>query len=285
MTTRPAAGLERGRDRAADGRPPGRAALPESPRAGRGRRPRPPRSSRTADGRVAVDRALHVRAGEIVGIAGLEGSGRGDAGEDARRGRAGGRRPPDSCTATPLARPSPGRAMRRGLGFVPPDRRRQGIVPTFSVGRSITLASLWSIARGSVIRRRVERARRAALHRPVRHQDRRGLGSHQDPVRRQPAEGRPLARAVRRHAGADLRRAHRRRQHRRPRRDLPGPRRPRGGRLRSRRLVLRHARAAGPLPPHRGDARGPPRTRALGGGGLRGGPDARPATGGSVAST
>ena len=30
-------------------------------------------------------------------------------------------------------------------------------MPTFSVGRSITLASLWSIARGTVIRRRVER--------------------------------------------------------------------------------------------------------------------------------
>ncbi len=109
----------------------------------------------TADDRVAVE-AFTVRSGEIVGIAGLEGSGRGTlarmlAGvEPAAKGRL-------FLSERLLSRPSPGRAIRRGLGFVPPDRRRQGTVPTFSVGRSITLASLWSIARGTVIRRRVER--------------------------------------------------------------------------------------------------------------------------------
>src|SRR5680860_667215 len=95
----------------------------------------------TADNRVAVD-AFVVRSGEIVGIAGLEGSGRGTlarmlAGvEPAARGRL-------FLSERLLSRPSPGRAIRRGLGFVPPARRRQGTVPLFSVGRSITLASLW----------------------------------------------------------------------------------------------------------------------------------------------
>jgi ABC-type sugar transport system ATPase subunit len=109
----------------------------------------------TADGGVAVDR-FAVRAGEIVGIAGLEGSGRGTlarmlAGvEPGARGRL-------SLSGRPLARPSPRRAIRGGLGFVPPDRRRQGIVPTFSVGKSITLASLWSIAPAGVLRPGVER--------------------------------------------------------------------------------------------------------------------------------
>ncbi|MGD9734695.1 MAG: sugar ABC transporter ATP-binding protein [Solirubrobacterales bacterium] len=112
---------------------------------------------RTSDGRVQVD-AFELHAGEIVGIAGLEGSGRsvlarmlagvepGASGELVLRGEA-------------LARPTPGRALRRGLGYVPPDRRRQAIVPTFSVGRSITLASLWSFSHVSVIRPRAERER------------------------------------------------------------------------------------------------------------------------------
>ena len=110
---------------------------------------------RTADGFVAVD-AFTVREGEIVGIAGLEGSGRGAlarmlAGvEPGAHGRL-------HLSGRLLARPTPARAIRNGLGYVPPDRRRQGIVPTFSVGRSITLASLWSIARLAVIRPRVER--------------------------------------------------------------------------------------------------------------------------------
>ncbi|HET6691778.1 MAG TPA: ATP-binding cassette domain-containing protein, partial [Miltoncostaeaceae bacterium] len=110
----------------------------------------------TADGWVSVER-FAVRAGEIVGIAGLEGSGRGTlarllAGvEPGARGRL-------ELQGRHLPRPTPGRALRRGLGYVPPDRRRQGVVPTFSVGRSITLASLWSLSRASIIRPRAERA-------------------------------------------------------------------------------------------------------------------------------
>ena len=110
---------------------------------------------RSGDGAVAVDR-FTVRAGEIVGIAGLEGSGRATlarmlAGVEPRaQGRIdlGGRS---------LDHPSPGRAIRRGLGFVPPDRRRQGLVPTFSVGKSITLSSLPEIAAAGVLRPRRER--------------------------------------------------------------------------------------------------------------------------------
>jgi ABC-type sugar transport system ATPase subunit len=50
-----------------------------------------------------------------------------------------------------LGRPSPARAIGRGLGFVPPDRRRQGLVPTFTVSRSITLSSLRAIARWGLV--------------------------------------------------------------------------------------------------------------------------------------
>jgi ABC-type sugar transport system ATPase subunit len=110
----------------------------------------------TNDGRVAVER-FTVRAGEIVGIAGLEGSGR----ETLARMLAGvepGAQGRLVLQGRHLPRPTPGRALRRGLGYVPPDRRRQGVVPTFSVGKSITLASLSSLSRASVIRPRAERA-------------------------------------------------------------------------------------------------------------------------------
>lgn len=109
----------------------------------------------TRGGRVRVER-VRVRAGEIVGVAGLDGSGRDTlarmlAGvEPGMRGRI-------AVQGRALARCSPGRAIGRGLGFVPPDRRRQGIVPTFSVGSSITLSSLRSLGRGAVITPRGER--------------------------------------------------------------------------------------------------------------------------------
>lgn len=111
---------------------------------------------RSADGRVRVDE-FAVHSGEIVGIAGLEGSGRGTLAR-MLAGVEPGSQGTLLLSGRRLSRPSPGRAIRNGLGYVPPDRRRQGIVPAFSVGRSITLASLWSIARLAVIRRRVERA-------------------------------------------------------------------------------------------------------------------------------
>ena len=98
-----------------------------------------------------------VRAGEIVGIAGLEGSGRGTLAR-LLAGVEPGARGSLVLHGRPMPRPTPGRALRRGLGYVPPDRRRQGLVPTFSVGKSITLASLWSLSRASVIRPRAERA-------------------------------------------------------------------------------------------------------------------------------
>jgi ABC-type sugar transport system ATPase subunit len=109
----------------------------------------------TASGAVEVDR-FAVRSGEIVGIAGLEGSGRAAlarilAGvEPGARGRL-------TLAGAPLGRPSPPRAIGSGLGFVPPDRRRQGLVPTFSVARCITLSSLRSITRWGVIPPRAER--------------------------------------------------------------------------------------------------------------------------------
>jgi ABC-type sugar transport system ATPase subunit len=87
------------------------------------------------------DVSLTVRAGEIVGLAGLMGAGRtdvahalygiapADAGEIRIRGR-------------PVRIAHPRDALAHGLGLVSEDRREYGLVPTLSVKHNLTLASL-----------------------------------------------------------------------------------------------------------------------------------------------
>ena len=90
---------------------------------------------------VFIDISLTVRAGEIVALAGLVGSGRSevaravfgidryDAGAVKVRGK-------------PLRKASPTGAMAAGVGFVPEDRRQQGLVMDMSVQQNVALASL-----------------------------------------------------------------------------------------------------------------------------------------------
>ena len=106
---------------------------------------------------VFVDISFEVRAGEIVALAGLVGAGRSevaraifgidrvDAGSVTLDGR-------------PLRLGSPTGAMAAGIGFVPEDRRQQGLVMEMSIGRNITLASLPRLQRMGLIRRAAERA-------------------------------------------------------------------------------------------------------------------------------
>ncbi len=87
-----------------------------------------------------------VRAGEIVGFAGLVGAGRSElasavAGLDpAARGRVlvGGR---------PVLRRTPRAAIEAGIGLLPEDRRRQGIVPSLRARDNVTLPILARVAR------------------------------------------------------------------------------------------------------------------------------------------
>jgi rhamnose transport system ATP-binding protein len=106
---------------------------------------------------VFVDVSFDVRAGEIVALAGLVGAGRSevaraifgidrfDAGSVTLNGQA-------------VRRASPGAAMDAGIGFVPEDRRQQGLVMEMSISRNITLASLPRLRRAGLIRRAAERA-------------------------------------------------------------------------------------------------------------------------------
>jgi rhamnose transport system ATP-binding protein len=106
---------------------------------------------------VFTDISLTVRAGEIVALAGLVGSGRSevaraifgvdkyDAGTVTVRG-------------TQLRRGSPTGAMAAGVGFVPEDRRQQGLVMDMSVQQNVALASLARLRRGGLVRAAAERA-------------------------------------------------------------------------------------------------------------------------------
>jgi rhamnose transport system ATP-binding protein len=99
---------------------------------------------------VFLDVSFQVHAGEIVALAGLVGAGRSevaravfgvdryDAGSVSVSGRS-------------LRRASPTAAMAAGVGFVPEDRRQQGLVMGQSIMRNLVLASLRRLARFGVL--------------------------------------------------------------------------------------------------------------------------------------
>jgi galactofuranose transport system ATP-binding protein len=108
-------------------------------------------------GRALQGADVTVRAGEIVGLAGLLGSGRTETaraifGADALDDglvRIDGRRANFS---------SPGDAVRAGIGFSPEDRKTDGIVPWMSVRENLTLALLPRLTRLGVVDARQQRA-------------------------------------------------------------------------------------------------------------------------------
>jgi rhamnose transport system ATP-binding protein len=105
---------------------------------------------------VFTDISFDVRAGEIVALAGLVGSGRSEVARaifgidkyDAGTVTVGGRK---------LRRASPTEAMAAGIGFVPEDRRQQGLVMDMSVQQNMALASLSRLRRGGLISSGAER--------------------------------------------------------------------------------------------------------------------------------
>jgi ABC-type sugar transport system ATPase subunit len=124
-------------------------------------------SSRTSDELLRVDGfsspsrfenvSFSVRAGEVVGVAGLVGAGRSEVaqaifGLDALATgtiAVGGRQ---------VRIRSPREAMRLGIGLVPEDRKHQGLVLSMSAQSNTTLAVLETVARAGFIRDKSERA-------------------------------------------------------------------------------------------------------------------------------
>ncbi|WP_253767930.1 sugar ABC transporter ATP-binding protein [Goodfellowiella coeruleoviolacea] len=105
---------------------------------------------------VFVDVSLDVRAGEIVALSGLVGAGR----SEVARAVFGIDRPDagEVWVAGQRLRPgSPTAAMAAGVGFVPEDRRQQGLVMDASIERNAALASLGRLGPLGLVRRRAER--------------------------------------------------------------------------------------------------------------------------------
>jgi rhamnose transport system ATP-binding protein len=102
------------------------------------------------------DVTLEVRSGEVLGLAGLVGAGRtelarvlfgitpADAGEILLDGK-------------PLKIRSPADAIAAGVGYLPEDRRRHGVILEMSVAANITLGMLPRLFPGSWLRFGVER--------------------------------------------------------------------------------------------------------------------------------
>jgi rhamnose transport system ATP-binding protein len=90
---------------------------------------------------------VEIRAGEIVGLAGLIGSGRSELAQAIF-----GVTPLESGTiemegrVVEIRRPED--AIALGIAYVPEDRQRQGLISAMTVGQNISLTRLWKLMRG-----------------------------------------------------------------------------------------------------------------------------------------
>ncbi|RMD61779.1 MAG: sugar ABC transporter ATP-binding protein, partial [Alphaproteobacteria bacterium] len=115
------------------------------------------------DGTVR-DISMTVRRGEIVGLAGLVGSGKSEVGRacfglvPVARGRV-------VFAGEEVTGLSPRQMLNRGLFYIPPDRRDEGLMMMRSVRENIALPalSLPTFSRGPFLRRRAEATRVYAL--------------------------------------------------------------------------------------------------------------------------
>lgn len=99
---------------------------------------------------------LAVRKGEVVGLAGLIGSGRTELAE-AIFGLDPHATGVIEIDGQALAGRNPNRAMAAGVGLVPEDRKRQGLVLGMNCRENLTLSALGRLAKWGVVRSRLER--------------------------------------------------------------------------------------------------------------------------------
>jgi ribose transport system ATP-binding protein len=107
-------------------------------------------------GDALVDLSFELRAGEVLGITGILGSGR----EEVAELLSGANRPSagtmslDSRLLPPL---NPSIALAKGIAFVPADRVAQGLIPSFPIRENLTLPWLAPLIRFTCILRGRER--------------------------------------------------------------------------------------------------------------------------------
>jgi ribose transport system ATP-binding protein len=103
-------------------------------------------------GQALKGASVSVRAGEIVGLAGLLGSGRTETaraifGADPIEGGE------VWLEGQPVHFHSPADAIRAGIGFCSEDRKAEGIIPYLSVRENLTLAALPILSRNGIVSR------------------------------------------------------------------------------------------------------------------------------------
>ncbi|MBV8375969.1 MAG: ATP-binding cassette domain-containing protein [Verrucomicrobia bacterium] len=107
-------------------------------------------------GRKVASASLDLQPGEIVGLAGLLGSGRSEiartifGAESASAGEM-------IYQGTAFAPKSPANAISSGIGFCTEDRKMDGIVPEMSVRENLTLALLPHLARAGIVNEEAQR--------------------------------------------------------------------------------------------------------------------------------
>ena len=179
----------------------------------------------TDGGRRVKPASFQLHQGEVLGIAGLVGSGRTELarliyGADPKAGGE------VLLGGQPVDITRPKDALDRGLAYLTEDRKRLGLFLDMSCGENINVGVIDRDARGYGVLNLALRPRRSG--RGVQGAARPGgqpAGHRRQPLRRQPAEGAAVALAGDRAQGADPRRADPRRRHRRQVRDLPDHRR------------------------------------------------------------
>ncbi|HEY4361335.1 MAG TPA: sugar ABC transporter ATP-binding protein [Bryobacteraceae bacterium] len=101
------------------------------------------------------DISVHVRKGEILGIAGLVGAGRTELAETIF-----GLRPAHTGEILVHGKPVriglPSQAIEHGIAYVPEDRRRHGIVMEMPISSNVSLADLSAVSRRGLVDRRIE---------------------------------------------------------------------------------------------------------------------------------
>ncbi len=111
--------------------------------------------------------SLTLRAGEVVGLAGLMGAGRSEV-----AGALFGLAPLSAGTISlkgmPVHFDDPREAIRAGIGLVPEDRKRQGLVLSESAVHNASLPTLDRLARFTWVLRRKEREQASTLFRRLR---------------------------------------------------------------------------------------------------------------------
>ena len=107
-------------------------------------------------GNRVFDASLCVRAGEIVGIAGMVGSGRTELASGIF-GALAMRSGTIDIAGVRRTRMTPAAAIRLGLGFVTEDRKSQGLLMLLDIAQNVTATTLARVSRYGLMRHRLEK--------------------------------------------------------------------------------------------------------------------------------